>query len=369
MIKNKKVIFLNLLPSPYRVDFFNELDKVCDLLVIYYFPMLENSPWKDSDKAHNYQYEYLFDSTKVNFGGLVKIVKILHKYRKEIIIVGGYAQLPEIISIFYLKLFGIKFSLNTDGGFVTKGFFKTIFKNLLIRSANYWLSSGKRASETLEFYGAKQAFIYEYHFTSLLKGEILSEPVKKTEVENLRKTLNLDKDTCYFIFVGQLIHRKGVDIMLASLTLTQNNKFEILVVGDGDQSSQLREISILNKLNKRVHFLGKLSKKEVLDYLKVSDVFVFPSRDDIWGLVLNEAGSSGLPIITSEHVGSAYSLVEDGKNGYMVKNTPIEWANAIDKITNQDMRKMGNESIKIAQKYSIEQMVQDHMILFSKLGA
>lgn len=363
----KKIVFLTYIPSPYRVDFFNELKKHCNLLVIYYCSKMPNSPWLKSDKVQNYKNKVLFEESKIT--GLFNLIKLLHKNRTEIIVIGGYSMLAEIISIFYLKLFRVKFVLNSDGGFITKGFFKTLVKKFLIQSASYWLSSGINTTKTLINYGAKSSAIFEYHFSSLFKKDLLKDILPNEIINDLRNELKLKKDVNYLIFVGQLVQRKGVDILLEAIKNVKSHNFEVLIVGSGDQEEilidNLGDLSIKNK----VHFLGKLPKEQVLKYLKVSDVFVFPSREDIWGLVLNEAVSSGLPIISSRRVGAAFSLIKDGVNGYIVNTgNVIELSNAIEKILNKDLRLMSNESLNIAVKFTIEQMVEDHLVLFDKIS-
>ena len=56
---NKKIVFLTYIPSPYRVDFFNELSNFSNLLVVYYKHGIKNTGWKKEDKKHNYNHIFL----------------------------------------------------------------------------------------------------------------------------------------------------------------------------------------------------------------------------------------------------------------------------------------------------------------------
>lgn len=364
---NKKVIFLTYIPSPYRVDFFNELNKYCDLLVVYYYSSMPNAPWKESEKKQLYDKIVLFDNTP-QYKGIIKLLKLIFANRKEIIVVGGYSKLAELVAIFFMKFTGIKFVLNSDGGFITPGFMKTILKKTLIKSADYWLSSGSNTSNSLIYYGAKKSFIYEYHFTTLLKNEVLEKPIENDALFLLRNKYNLKKEILYLIYVGQLIHRKGVDTLLEAMTKLYNKNIELLIIGDGTDYKDLYNYSIINELHHKVHFLGKLQKHEVLDYLKLSDVFVFPSREDIWGLVLNEAIAYGLPLISTKQVGSSFDLISEDENGYMIdSNNANDLALVLNKLLLKDLFVMRLKSFEIAQKYNIEVMVKDHMVLFTHL--
>lgn len=366
----KKIIFLTYIPSPYRVDFFNELSKVCDLTVVFYYPSMDNEPWQNSDKKLYFKNLYLYQKSSF-MSGTITLFKFLFEHKNDVIIIGGYAKGAEIAAIFFLKLFNIKFVINSDGGFVTQGFLKKILKTILIKSASNWLSSGVNTTKTLVYYGAEKANIFEYNFSSLSKKEIVNDNLSLSDVKLLRQELGLAKDSIYLIFVGQLIYRKGVDILLKSLeTVNPNVNLNVLIIGSGDQKENLLEI--VNKSNSphKVQFLGKLSKNSVLNYLKVSDCFVFPSRYDIWGLVLNEAVANGLPIISSSAVGSAYSLIKQGENGFILDvNDPLCLSNAINDLISKDLNIMKKNSIAKAKDFTIERMVADHLVLFNKLNA
>ena len=361
----KKVIFFTYIPSPYRVDFFNELSKVCDLTVVFYYPNMPDSPWQNFDKERIFNHFFLFDK-KSFVKGIIHNFKFLYEHKNDIIVIGGYAKLVELFSIFFLKIFKIDFILNSDGGFITKGFFKTLIKKKLIQSASSWLSSGVNATKSLSYYGAQSDAIYEYHFTSIFSKEVESHPLSKPEISVLRREFNLKEDIVYIVFVGQLINRKGVDVLIKSLEFVNNSGIEILIIGSGpEQEALIKAVNNL-KSNTKVHFLGKLHKELVLQYLKISDIFVFPSREDIWGLVLNEAIANGLPVISTNKVGSAYSLIHSDENGYVIDgDNPLELAEAINELLLNDLTTMKEKSIAIAQKYTIEQMVADHIVAFS----
>ena len=75
----------------------------------------------------------------------------------------------------------------------------------------------------------------------------------------------------------------------------------------------------LNKYNnKNIKFYGKLTNKNLVNQYHSSDVFLMPSYKESWGLVINEAMCSGLPIITRKEVGSNYDLIKNNENGFVV---------------------------------------------------
>lgn len=367
MNTQKKIIFLTYIPSPYRVEFFNELAKFYNLFVIYYNSGMETAGWKSQIQKHNYKHTFLFETSRLK--GIFNLIQLINKNKNEIIIIGGYGMLIEIFAIFYLKILKIEFVLNSDGGFITKGRLKTIFKKILIKSASYWLSSGMNTTRTLQYYGAKKSNIYEYHFTSLTNKDVLKSLLPDDNIIEIKKSFNLKANISYAVFVGQLISRKGIDILINAISIISDKNVEFLLIGDGEQGIELEELVKSCGLESRIHFLGKKTKEEVINYLRISDIFVLPSREDIWGLVVNEAASNGLALIASDMVGSAYNLIEDGKNGYIISNENIkELALKIDLICSSNLESMKQESLEIAKNYTIERMVKDHLELFKKLN-
>lgn len=365
---DKKVVFLTYLPSPYRVDFFNELNKFCNLHVIYYEDQSSNFGWKNSKINHEYKKTVL--SEKSFLIGIYTLAKLLLKNRKNIIIIGGYAMFPEIFSIFILKLLNVKFVLNSDGGFITPGKFKTWFKKVLIKSATYWLSSGKNTTKTLEYYGAKNNNIYEYYFTSLFEKDILKKIPSKDEKKFLKNKKHLNTEKSYIIFVGQLIHRKGLDILIKAFAKTNLTFVDVLIIGDGELKEELNKLCKTENVSSKVKFLGKKNKSDVLDYLKLSDVFILPSREDIWGLVVNEAVSCGLVVISTKEVGASHSLIIDNENGYIINANKIdELSKTIKKTYNKDLILQQQKSLNISKAYTIENMVKSHLNLFKRYYA
>ena len=67
-----------------------------------------------------------------------------------------------------------------------------------------------------------------------------------------------------------------------------------------------------------VHFIDFKNKDTLKEYYHVADVFVLPTREDIWGLVINEALAYGLPVITTDKCMAGLEMIENGKNGYII---------------------------------------------------
>ena len=94
---------------------------------------------------------------------------------------------------------------------------------------------------------------------------------------------------------------------------------------------------------------------------------MLPTKSDVWGLVINEAMSFGLPVITTDQCVAGLELIRDGINGYII---PVEDNDALIEKTNlllqQDYRNMGAAALEAIRPYTIENMAKIHVDIFQK---
>ena len=134
----------------------------------------------------------------------------------------------------------------------------------------------------------------------------------------LRRSLGLP-DGVLCLYVGQLTERKGIDVLMKGFRLAGEDHPDahLVLVGGGPLLGALTAaVRDDATLTGRVHVMGPCSEDELPSYYAASDVFVFPTLYDVWGMVLNEAMCSGLPIVSSEGAAGARDLVEEGVTGF-----------------------------------------------------
>lgn len=134
-------------------------------------------------------------------------------------------------------------------------------------------------------------------------------------------------ETVDVLFSGQLIERKGVDVLLDAFTpaARAHGRLRLLLLGGGPARQRL-EASVPADLRERVLFIGHREPDQLPDVFARADVFCLPSRHDGWGVVVNEALGAGLPVLVSDAVGAGRDLVRDGENGFV---TPAGDAGAL----------------------------------------
>ncbi len=363
-----KVLFLTNVPSPYRVDFFNELGKYCELTVLF-----ERRNASDRDKkwqsAANINFKSIF-LNGVNVGNdsalNLSVLKYLNK-NYNLIVIGGYSTPTGMLAIIYLNLKKIPFILNTDGGFIKEDK-KIIYlmKKYFISSANAWLSTADKTTDYLIHYGAKKDKIYKYPFSSVKTDEVLQNPLSSQEKTNIKKVLNI-KEEKVVISVGQFIYRKGYDVLLNACKDVSED-IGIYIIGGKPTEEYLK---IKNELQlKNVYFIDFKTKEILTLYYRAADLFVFPTREDIWGLVVNEAMSYGLPVITTDRCVAGLELIREGSNGFIVPIEDIDELAFKIKVILEDnelRENMKKESLKTISKYTIEEMSIRHLEIFQDI--
>lgn len=121
-----------------------------------------------------------------------------------------------------------------------------------------------------------------------------------------------------FLFAGQIIPRKGLKNLLEACLILKQQGYEeytLMIVGDGEQRSELETFVQESGLEEQVTWVGKIPYRFLGGYFQFADVFVFPTHDDIWGMVLTEAMAFGKPVICSTGAG-AIEMMVDGENGF-----------------------------------------------------
>ncbi len=96
-----------------------------------------------------------------------------------------------------------------------------------------------------------------------------------------------------------------------------NDNVHLLIIGEGEKKSEYKKIIQDNNYN-NVSIMNFMDKRTLFRYYKACDLFVLPTREDIWGLVINEAMACGLPIITTDKCIAGIELIEDYKNGFII---------------------------------------------------
>lgn len=170
-------------------------------------------------------------------------------------------------------------------------------------------SHGELAKRDFKFIGISENKISDLFYTSVIKK---SKNINSPKYDNL----------VTFLYIGELSSRKGIKELLIACSKLEKNTWELILVGKDKSNGYYEQLSKELNLEKHIKFEGVVTHDKVSSYYEKSDVFVFPSKFDGWGAVLNEAISFELPIISTDETSSSYTLVKD--NGFIIKAGKIK---------------------------------------------
>ncbi|WP_237288649.1 glycosyltransferase [Variovorax sp. PAMC 28711] len=120
------------------------------------------------------------------------------------------------------------------------------------------------------------------------------------------------------LFVGQLIPRKRVDLLLDAMAALTDIPWRLTLVGTGELRDELQRQAAALQITDSISFVDTLDNAAVFQLMAQSDVLVLPSRFDGWGAVVSEALTSGLPVVCSDRCGASDLLVNQA-NGFVFR--------------------------------------------------
>lgn len=285
------------------------------------------------------------------------LYKRLKKIDPDIVIAetfGGWS----IVSILYALIHHKKLMMFYERtAYVERNspWWRTLYRKIVGLPVKTFLVNGTLTREYLQ---CNLGFKNQKYVEGLMvaDSEGLSYAVTKfpeQEKTDLRQKLSLN-DGITFLFVGQIVERKGVEELLnaweAHIGIYPNDN--LLIIGTGILLDRFR--TRYEDCNS-IQFLGRIDYDNIYKYYAIADVFVMPTLEDNWCLVVPEAMSCSLPIACSIYNGGHLELIEDGKNGFCFdpyNNKDIVMVLA--KFHNVNLREMGKVSKRIIDNYTPE---------------
>lgn len=210
-------------------------------------------------------------------------------------------------------------------------------------------------------------YFSQFYIPSIQKKcVVIPNPVK--ECDKAKKT-SVKNNTCQIISVGRFVEEKRFDRLLNAFALVVAKYPDAILtlVGDGEYRAKLEALRDSLCLQHSVIITGYVSNPEA--YLSKSDIFVLTSDSEGFPMVLCEAMSCGLPVVTTEYHAGVRTLIKNGENGFVVGKTPNMLANKINKlIEDQSLREtMGMYSQQSIKRYSIQSVNTQWQGLFDRM--
>ena len=354
-----KVVLITEIVSPYRIPVFNEIAKndQIDFKVLLLSEGVPDRSWRIQKEKIKFQYQIL--------GGIriplpnrfpiffnPRIYSWLKAENPDLIICGGYHHPSDLLALRYAKKYGKRFILwceSHDGSVGLKGFPFNLYRNYFIHSSDAFLVPGKKSFKFIRGFGINGKTICVA--PNAVDNNLFSCPPDQIHLQKLRNKFPHH----VILYVGRLVDLKGILTLLEAFRdVSMVVEGGLVLVGEGKDRQKYQDFCSRSAL-KNVFFEGFKQQEELPYYYKTADLFVLPSYREEWGLVLNEAAASGLPLIATDASGAAFDLIDESKNGYRVPTGNVQALRAaiLKILTDPGLKKsMGVYSRKKADEFS-----------------
>lgn len=230
---------------------------------------------------------------------------------------------------------------------------KTILlKYILSKAKNIWVPGEFAKKQFIDIIPNKEIFEGCYIFDEKVVIDKTNEI--RLNRESIRSSLDIDKESCVFLFVGKLIPSRKIGDLLSAFHCVRGNA-RLLIIGDGPQSNL-----VYDDTDSRIIYIPAVKFSELYRYYAISDCYVHPGEEP-YSLAVVQAVLSDLFVVSTKSVGAVYDYITDGVNGSSVDLGDIEeLKKALINYTNQyseNKALISNCKVNRSLKWATEQFM------------
>lgn len=360
-----KLGFLVSHPTQFEAPFFQYISETFGkgLVRVYYFDWAEMK-YSDPELGHEVDTTWGIDLLSDYKWKNIKRWK-LHQVNEiskdhSYMIINGYTHMISIYLLIIRKLSGRQTGLRLDTVlWNNKLWYKQVYKYILLTTLRlfvdrFWVT-GKLSCEYVEHFGVPASRITLFPYVVNNEWFRTESKVSHLFKDNRLTELNINKDQKIILCITKLIERESPIDLFQAMKLLKNEKYTLIVIGDGSQKKQLEEFVIENGLKKHIRFVGYIKYKELPGWYAIADLFVHTSINEPWGVSVQEAMACGLPVIASNFVGAGFDLIQEKKNGFQYKNGDIfDLAQKIKKVLLWKKEEIENVNLNVLHNWSYD---------------
>jgi glycosyltransferase involved in cell wall biosynthesis len=342
-----KVALLTNIPAPYRERIHELVSEYFKgfYTVIYCAEKESNRKWKV--EYGNYDKQVL---SNININAVhnnPEILKSLNKLNPDVVIITGFYP-TMLYAYLWTLLKSRKLIVFTDGTLKSESslsFIHKIVRKIVFKKAKAFIGPSVGSVGLYESYGVNKNIFFRTYLAVNNSLFIKDSPSER----------KFD-----LMFSGQFINRKMplFFVETAKIVKEQYGKCSVLILGNGLLEKEM--IELLKKYNIDYCYPGFISQEDLPCYYSQAKLFLFPTMNDPWGVVVNEAMASGMPVITCSNAGVVDDLVIDGFNGCVLPLKEELWADKIISIFNNsdEYNRLSQNALKHIHTYSFENASQ-----------
>ncbi len=323
-------------PTPYRAPLFDRIAARDDieLTVVYAARTVVGRKW--SVELHHravflsgVRIPLVGRSLRHDYPVTPGIVRVLHAARPEVVVVSGWSTFASQAAIAWSRVRRVPYILLVESHDLGprprwRRRVKGAIVPSLVRGAANVLVVGTAARDSVVARGASPGRVRVFANTVDVERWI----------ERAGRLARHPHDGVVVLSVGRTVPEKGFDVLEAAC----------------------------ERAGVRLHTVaGGLGEEDLAQRYVDADVFALLSRQETWGVVVNEAAASGLPLVLSERVGAAHDLLRDGDNGFLVPADDVAAsAEALRKLAADPelRRRMGTRSRELVASWGYDPSVE-----------
>jgi glycosyltransferase involved in cell wall biosynthesis len=317
----KKVIVIFTNYGPYhiaRVGEFHQVAKENDWEVIgLEFSRSESIyPWKVDIANLPYSLITLFNDKVLEEIEKIRLVKSLFKVLEEhqpfSIVVAGYSPFAMFCAMIWGKLRHKPVILMTESkeDDSQRDPLKEAIKRSLLKNYKSALVGGAPQKRYLKKLGMASEKIF-------IGYDVVNNDFFTTSKETQHQNPIHKK---FFLSINRFIKKKNLHTLISAYAIYRqklgSNAWDLVLCGDGELKEEIKKQIFNLQLESFIHLPGFLQSEEQLPYFAHAGCFIHASTQEQWGLVVNEAMASGLPVLVSKKCGCFEDLVIEGENGF-----------------------------------------------------
>jgi glycosyltransferase involved in cell wall biosynthesis len=323
----RRLVLITEIISPYRIPLFNVLAKheSLDLHVIF---LAETDPdlrqWTVYKDEIKFSYQVLPSWRKRvgRYNWLLNrgVGSALSAFAPDVVLCGGYNYVASWQALLWSRLKQVPFLLWSESNLqdLRRGHAVVEFiKDEFLSRCSGFVVPGCSAREYLRAHKIREELIFVA--PNAVDNEFFATSASEARQNGVMRRAELGLPERYFLFVGRLVREKGVFELLsayAKLDHAIREQVGLVLVGDGGERAPLEAFASTISSGS-IKFAGFAQREQLSSYYALAEALVLPTYTDPWGLVVNEAMASGLPVIVSNVAGCAADLVVENWNGLL----------------------------------------------------
>jgi len=290
------------------------------------------------------------------------VVSALEATKPDVIVCVGYSD-PEIHQAMGWALaHDVPMVICSDSTYADESrvSWREAFKRKIVAPFQAGIISGRRASQYMQYLGLNERSLFRAW--DVVDNDYFASGASAIKDDAARWRSRHGLPAQYFLCVSRFVTKKNLSTLLEAyrqyVTACSGWPWALVLCGDGPLEAELRAQVAASRLGDKVQFTGFKQYDELPIYYGLAQVFILPSLSDQWGLVVNEAMASGLPVLVSDRCGCADDLVEAGINGDTfdaLRTDEIAYLlTKYSSLSTKKLRVMGQHSTELVAKYSLE---------------